>query len=95
MVGIDIKSKETSSLQYIAITHHPCSIVYCMCLLKYRIAAQWVATYIRTCTSETHSLAPLQHLIPTLANNIHHDTKVGIKFCRDARECVSFVHVCM
>ena len=32
-VGIDIKSKET------AITHHPCSIVYCMYLLKYRIAA--------------------------------------------------------
>ena len=28
----------------------------------------WVATYIHTCTNETHSLAPLQDLIPTLAS---------------------------
>ena len=26
---------------------------------------------------------------------IHHDAKVGIKYCSDARECVSFVHQCM
>ena len=37
-VGIDIKVKKQVASN-IAITHHPCSIVYCMCLLKYRIAA--------------------------------------------------------
>ena len=55
-------------------------------------------SYIHTCTNETYSLAPLQDLIPTLANNIlakHHDAEVGIKSCRGARENVSFVHVCM
>ena len=31
-------------------------------------AAAWVATYVHTCTNETHSLAPLQDLIPTLAS---------------------------
>ena len=43
----------------------------------------------------TFSIAPLQDLIPiwnTIFIAIHHDTKVGI---RDARECVSFVHVRM
>ena len=57
-----------------------------------------LGSYIHTCTNETYSLAPLQDLIPTLANNIlakHHDAKVGIKSCRGAREYVSFVHVCM
>ena len=63
-----------------------------MCLLKYRNCS-WVATNI-----QTFSLAPLQDLIPTLANNIlakHHDAKVGIKSCRHTRENVSFMHVCM
>ena len=31
------KRKQVAS--NIAITHHPCSIVYCMCLLKYRTSA--------------------------------------------------------
>ena len=56
----------------------------------------WVG--IHTCTNETHSLALLQDLIPTLAaswhsKQKHHAAKVGIKSCRSARECVSFVHV--
>ena len=41
-----------------------------MCLLKYRIAGTYIATYVRTCTNETHSLAPLQDLITILAANI-------------------------
>ena len=60
-----------------------------MCLLKYTIA-------VHTCTNETHSLAPLQDLTLILAASVqskHHAAKVGIKSCRCARECVSFVHV--
>ena len=75
----------------IMITHHPCSIVYCMYLLKYRNAAGLLYTAY---TNETYSLAPLQDLIPTTFITIHHNAKVGIKSCRYARECVSFVHVC-
>ena len=33
-----------------------------------------IATHIHTCTNETHSLAPLQDLIPTLATNIQTNT---------------------
>ena len=63
-------------------------------------SCSWVATYIDTCTNETHSLALLQELIPTLAtvfikHYIMHVPKVGINSCRSARECVSFVHVSM
>ena len=42
-----------------------------------------------------YSLVPLQDLIPTLANNIHHDAKVGIKSCRGAREYICFICACM
>ena len=31
---------------------------------------RWVTTYVHTCTNETHPLASLQDLIPTLANTI-------------------------
>ena len=57
-----------------------------------------LGSYIHTCTNETHSLAPLQNLIPTLAANIQSnvsEAKVGIKSCSGARECVSFVHACI
>ena len=51
------------------------------------------------CTNKTHFLTPIQDLIPTLAAKIiairHHAAKVGIKSCRGATECVSFVHICM
>ena len=54
---------------------------------------------IHICTNETHSVANLQDLIPTLAAIIIGNTnllaKVGIKSCRFATECVSFVHVWM
>ena len=50
-------------------------------------------------TNETHSVANLQDLIPTLAAIIIGNTKllakVGIKSCRFATGCVSFVHVWM
>ena len=52
--------------------------------------------YIHVCINETYSLANLQDLIPTLAGSYdykqHNPAKVGIKSCRFARECVSFMH---
>ena len=58
-----------------------------------------LASCIHTCTNETHFVANLQDLIPTLAAIIIGNTnllaKVGIKSCRFATECVSFVHVWM
>ena len=62
--------------------------------------SNWLASsYIHTCTNETHSVANLQDLIPTLAAIIIGNTnllaKVGIKSCIFATECVSFVHVWM
>ena len=66
-----------------------------MCLLNYKCSWVAVASCIRMCTNETHSLVPLQDLIPTFAAKIiavcHNASKVG----RSARECVSFVHICM
>ena len=51
------------------------------------------------CTNEKHSVANLQDLIPTLASKfvlpIIIAAKVGIKSCRFATECFSFMHVCM
>ena len=61
--------------------------------------SNWLASCIHTCTNETHSVANLQDLIPTLASkfvlHIIIAAKVGIKSCRFATECVSFVHVWM
>ena len=56
----------------------------------------WVG--VHTCTNETHSLAPLQDLIPTFNwqpafKAKHYAAKVGIKSCRGAREC--FICACM
>ena len=54
----------------------------------------YVATYI---TNETHSIAHLQHLIPTIytyeINTYKYQcaAKVGFKSCRYARECVLLV----
>ena len=42
--------------------------------------SSWLANYTHACTNETHSIANLQYLI------------LGIKYCRFAIECVSFVH---
>ena len=70
-----------------------------MCLLKHTELqlASCIHTYIHTYINETHSLAPLQDLIPILWQAtfkvMHHNTKVGIKSCRGARACVSFVHI--
>ena len=44
--------------------------------------------YVHVCINETHSLANLQDLIPTLVI----PAEVGIKSCRFARECASFMH---
>ena len=58
-----------------------------------------LASCIHTCTNETHSVANLQDLIPTLSSKfvlpIIIAAKVGIKSCRFTTECVSFVHVWM
>ena len=58
--------------------------------------SSWLVNYIHACTNETHSIANLQNLTPTLASQfvlpIFIAAKVGIKFCRFAIECVSFVH---
>ena len=58
-----------------------------------------VPIIIHTCTNETHSVANLQDIIPTLTSKfvlpIIIAAKVGIKSCRFVTECVSFVHVWM
>ena len=66
----------------------------CVCSCKHN--SNWLASCIHTCTNETHSVANLQDLIPTLAAIIIGNTNLlGIKSCRFATECVSFVHVWM
>ena len=50
-----------------------------------------LSSYIHACANETHSIENLQDLIPTLDRlclPIIVATKVGIKSCRFARECV-------
>ena len=74
-------------------TSHTSYYTY-VCSCKHR-----VASYIHACTNETHSIANLQDLIPTLASlcylHIIIAAKVGIKSCRFAIECISFVHAWM
>ena len=69
---------------------------YYLCLF---MQSNWLASCIHTYTNETHSVANLQDLIPTLASKfvlpIIIAAKVGIKSCRFAIECVSFVYVWM
>ena len=76
--------------------HSTLATIY-ICSCKHN--SNWLTSYIHTCTNETHSVANLQDLIPTLAAIIIGNTyllaKVGIKSCRYATECVSFVHVWM
>ena len=38
-----------------------------ICVCSYKHNSSWVASYIYACTNETHSIANLQDLIPTLA----------------------------
>ena len=69
-----------------------------MCLVKYN--CNCMGSYVHPCTNETHPPACLQDLIPILAgiySYMHsiHISQVGIKSCRCAGECVSFVHGCM
>ena len=62
-----------------------------MLLLKYSIAAGLLHTYVH----ETYSITLIQYLSllwQTTFKTVHHDPKVGIKSCRDARECVSFMY---
>ena len=68
-----------------------------ICVYSCKHNFSWVASYIHACTNETFSIANLQDLNPTLAKiynyRLHKVAKVGIKSCRYAIECVSFVHV--
>ena len=77
-------------------THSTSRTGYYLCLF---MQTQFLVSCIHTCTNETHSVANLQDLIPTLASKfvlpIIIAAKVGIKSCRFATECVSFVHVWM
>ena len=70
-----------------------------VCVCSYKHDSSWVASYIHACTNETHSIANLQDLIPTLALVVcvsyNYAAEVGIKSCRFAIECVSFVHAWM
>ena len=79
------------------LTTHSTLATVCVCSCRHN--SNWLASYIHTCTNETHSVAYLQDLIPTLASkyvlSIIIAAKVGIKSCRYATECVSFVHVWM
>ena len=97
-MGITIKNKETSgklAIQLYEIPDYPlykpqCMATICVCSCKHN--SNWLASCIHTCTNETHSVANLQDLIPTLAAIIVGNTnllaKVGIKSCRFATECV-------
>ena len=79
------------------LTTHSTLATICVCSCKHN--SNWLASYIYACTNETNSVANLQDLIPTLASKfvmpIIIAAKVGIKSCRFATECVSFVHVWM
>ena len=79
------------------LTIHSTLATICVCSCKHN--SNWLASYIHACTNETHSVAYLQDLIPTLASKyvlpIIIAAKVGIKSCRYATECVSFVHAWM
>ena len=61
-VGITIRSTETSGK--LAIYLQPTLATICVC--SYKQNSSWVASYIHACTNETHSIANLQDLIPTL-----------------------------
>ena len=72
-------------------THSTSRTGYYLCLF---MQTQFqLVSYLHT--NETHSVANLQDLIPTLASKfvlpIIIAAKVGIKSCRFATECVSFV----
>ena len=83
--------------RYTVPTLQPALATICVCSCKHN--SNWLASCIHTCTNETHSVANLQDLIPTLASKfvlpIIIAAKVGIKSCRFATECVSFVNVWM
>ena len=84
-------------MKFLTTTLQAALATICVCSCKHN--SNWLASCIHTCTNETHSVANLQDLIPTLAaiiiGNTNLPAKVGIKSCRFATECVSFVHVWM
>ena len=72
---------------------------YHVCLFIKTHNSSWLPSYIHACTNETHSIGNLQDLRnPYFGSNNyrqHKLAKVGIKSCRFAIECVSFVHAWM
>ena len=64
-VGITIKNKE-SSCKLGIYTLQTALATICVCSCKHK--SSWLASDIHTCTNETHSIANLQDLIPTLAS---------------------------
>ena len=65
-VGINIKSKETSIAIRSKYSYHSPPLQHCILHVSAQV---WqLGFYIHACTNETHSLAPLQDLIPTLAS---------------------------
>ena len=93
-VGITIKSKETSS----HLANSQLSLTSQLQLCTTCVYLNTIATG-QLCTSmHTFYIAYLQDLIPILAGvyclYILMPAKVGIKSCRCAKKCVSFVHGC-
>ena len=73
---------------------HSTLATICVCSCKHN--SNRLASYIHTCTNETRSVAYLQDLIPSrYVLPIIIAAKEGIKSCRYATECVSFVHAWM
>ena len=88
--------QEASQLSSYEIPDYPLYKLYILAIISVcscKHNSRWFAS---VCTNETHSIANLQDLIPTLATiiigNMHKLAKVGIKSCRIAIECVPFVH---
>ena len=85
------------------LTTHSTLATICVCSCKHN--SNWLASYIHTCTNETHSVAYLQDLnlvdiiIIIIIINVlqyrHTNICYRMKLCRYATECVSFVHVWM
>ena len=64
-MGITMKSKETSGKLAIY-TLQTAMVTICVCSCKHH--SHWLVSYIHACTNETHFIANLQDLIPTLAS---------------------------
>ena len=87
--------QRTGAIDYKIFSHKCENFLLFVSVHACRHNSSWLASYIHACTNETHFIANLQDLIPTLALPIIIAAKVGIKSCRFAIECVSFVHAWM